>query len=232
MKLIASAVLVFATLPAFSAGLTCRVPNTPYGARVEMVAPDMRVQGSAMTMRIIESKLSVDELIGYYRDLWAPLATDKRPGSREDKAPGWRVISTIDGPCLNTVQVRAQGSGSYALLAVSQAQGTMERRNAQVTTFPALPGSKVLQDVEFVDGIRNSRTVVLTNTSNIAANQNFYVDAFRQRGWTQVMQGKADSTRGVHQVMVLKRGFEEINLVISPGPNGTVGVVANVVDRP
>ncbi len=232
MRRFALVLLALVALPAFSAGLTCRVPTTPYGARVEMVAPDMRMHGSAMTMRIVESKLSVEELLAYYRDLWAPLATDKRPGSREDKSPGWRIISTIDGQCLNTVQVRAQGSGSYALLAVAQAPGSVERRNAQVTSFPALPGTKVVQDMEFIDPVRNSRTIVLANKSNVQANASFYASTLKEQGWTQIMQGKPDSTRGVHQVMVLKRGFEEISLVISPGPNGTVAIVANVVDRP
>lgn len=210
---------------------TCASPSTPSGARVEMVAPDMLANGVAMTVRAVESKLSVDELLAYYRQLWAPLATDTRPGSMENEANGWRVISTLQGRCFTTVQVKSRLGGSYALVAVSRKpEASLVARTA--IDFPMLPGSRILNDLGYAEPVRNARTVVVANSARMSTNVEFYASELTRRGWVLMMRQQAQGPKGLSEVIVLKKGTEEMNVVIAPAAGGQVTIVANLVDRP
>jgi hypothetical protein len=232
-SLAACAFVALSVSPALSvAAPSCALPATPFGARVEMVAPDMRNNGGATNIRILEAKLPVEAVLDFYRRLWAPLATSERPGSMEQNVNEWRVISTLDGKCFTSVQAKAKGEGTYALVAVTQKPDATIRRPSSVADFPTLPGSKVVSDMDFIDGVRNARTVVVSSPATVASNVSFYTMRLKDQGWVPIMRGTPDSQRGAHEVLVLKRGFEEMNLVISPAADGKVTIVANVVDRP
>ncbi|RZA10035.1 MAG: hypothetical protein EOP93_25340 [Lysobacteraceae bacterium] len=114
-----------AALPALAAD--CPVPSAPAGARVEMIAPQVEANGLDTSIRAVTVAMPVAGVLGHYRTLWAPLATPSRPGSLENEAAGWKIISSIDGRCLTTVQVKPQGLGSYALVSVARIQDTADR---------------------------------------------------------------------------------------------------------
>lgn len=223
--------LTLLTAPlAQAAGLVCRVPAVPDGSRVEMVAPDMRMNGVPMTIRAVEAPLKVEAMLGYYRALWAPLATPQRPGSMQQKVNGWDVISTVEGTCFTTVQVKAQGAGSYALVAVSQKPDASARRSTD--PFPAPLGARLLNDFEYLDGVRNARTVLLAADGRVSSIADFYVNTFGRQGWNVIMRRQPENASGVSQVIALKRGLAEISLVISPTESGQISVLANVTDKP
>jgi hypothetical protein len=213
-----------------SAEFTCDVPKVPDGAMMEMIAPDMTMNGIPTTIRAVHSSKSVADLITYYRNLWAPLANDKRPGSLEQSLNEWSLISTIQGDCFTTVQARMSGKGSYAIVSVIEMQ-KLNKAKAKVESFPALPGSQVQNDFTYADGVRNARTLVITNSSDLAANVSFYKNEFSSRGWTTQIERQPESPSVKSHVFLLKRGFEEANVVISQ-INGQVQIVANLVDRP
>ncbi len=198
---------------------------------MQMIAPDMRMNGMATNIRAFNSSLPVSSVLAYYRDLWAPLATSERPGSMEQDLNEWKVISTVEGDCFTTVQVRTDARGSYTLVSIIKKPGTSARIEKVGGRFPILPGSKILNDFEYADGVRNARTVVASNESNMAANVAFYRNEFKARGWTPIIERQPESRKGVSHVMVLKRGLEETSLVLSRS-GGQVQIVANMIDRP
>jgi hypothetical protein len=196
-----------------------------------MIAPDMRMNGMSTNIRAFNSALPVSAVLAYYRTLWAGLATNERPGSLEQDMNEWKIISTVENECFTTVQVRPEVSGSYALVSVIKKPDPSARVEKVGANFPKLPGSKVLNDFEYADGVRNARTIVVSNKSNMAANVDFYRTELKSRGWVPVIERQPESVHGISHVMVLKRGLEEASIVMSPA-EGQIQVVANIVDRP
>lgn len=218
-------------LPSIAFGAQCKQPAIPTGLRVQMIAPDMRNNGMETNIRAFNSPQPVGSILAYYRDLWAPLATNERPGSLEHDLNEWKIISTVEGDCFTTVQVRTEVSGSYALVSVIKKPSTSPRVEKVGAKFPILPGSKILNDFEYADGVRNARTIIASNRSNLAANLQFYKNEFKSRGWTAVIERQPESQAGVSHVMVLKKGLEEASIVLSRA-DGQVQIIANMVDRP
>jgi hypothetical protein len=214
-----------------ASAVVCDAPAAPPGAKVEMIAPDMRMNGVQMAVRAVEAPQPVESVLAHYRSLWANLATAKRPGSMEQTHDGWKIISTVDGTCFTAVQVRAKGNGSYALVSVSQKPDPTAPR-AAVSSLPALPGSRIVSETGFADGARNAKTVVVTNSSRLNANAEFYTSTLVRQGWIQLANRPVQTALGTNQVMSFKRGLEEINLVLSPAEGGQVTIVANITDRP
>jgi hypothetical protein len=213
-----------------AADFSCEVPKAPDGAMMEMIAPDMTMNGVPTTIRALHSSKTVADLMTYYRELWASLATDKRPGSLEQSLNEWSLISTIQGDCFTTVQAKTSGKGSYALISVIEKQ-KLNKSKPKIESFPALPGSQVVNDFTYADGVRNARTLVITNSSDLSANVSFYKNEFSTRGWNIQIERQPESRQGKSYVFLLKRGFEEANVVISR-INSQVQIVVNLVDRP
>lgn len=204
----------------------------PMGARVEMVAPDMQFNGVPMTIRAIHAKnISPDQLLAHYRTLWSRLATASRPASLEQDVNGWRVISTVQGECFTTVQVKAESSGSHALVSVSRKPAQNAKLEAPGKGFPVLPGSKVLNDFAYRDDIRNARTLVLSNQATLTTNLAFYRDQMQDAGWQLLSERRPRGSDDQAYVLTLKKQLQEASIVLSQA-QGLVTVVVNVVDRP
>ncbi len=230
---LAALALAFAAGASAWAAPSCPVPAAPFGAKVEMVAPSMRANSMETSIRSMKVAMTVDGVLAHYRELWAPLATAKEPGSVEREAEGWRVISHLRERCLTTVQVKADGSGSYALVAVAMALDPNARGSAtSVMDLPIPPGSRILSDASHNDVVRNARTLVAINSSRMTSNIAFYSGELMNRGWVKAMQNTVSTASGPSEVLVLRKGTEELSLVLAPAANGQVTIVANIVDRP
>lgn len=211
--------------------MPCKEVAVPAGAKVQMIAPDMSMNGIRQTIRAFDTDLSVRDVLAFYRNLWARLENKDRPGSLEQAVEEWQVISTVEDSCFTTVQVKPSGKGSYALVSVMKKPDLSVRQKKLGDSFPALPGSKVLNDMDYADGVRNARTIVLSNGSDIAANVNYYKSEFKSRGWITVMEQQPVIDGNPSHVILLKKGLEETTIVITRS-GGQVNVIANLVDRP
>lgn len=231
-RVLAACVLAAAAWPA-AADMGCAMPRSPAGAREEMVLPASNSNGMAMTVRALDSELSVPALLAHYRELWRPLATPQRPGSMEHDVPGWRVISTVHDRCFISVQVRPRATGSHALVTVTRPQAG-PRVASGAPAFPVLPGSRIASDIESSDPVRNARTVVAFNNSRVATNREFYATGLGSQGWVVVNQRPVRTDAGEGHVLELQRGTNLMSVVISPAADGSgrTSIVANVVDRP
>ena len=225
--------LACAALPLTAgAAVNCPMPAEPFGAKAEMVTPAMRANGLDTTIRALTIPMPVEGVLAYYRALWAPLATPTRPGSIEQESNGWKIISSLEGRCLTTVQVMVRDAGSYALVAVAQAPDPNARPKVQTIDFPAPPGSRIVSDATHADVVRNARTVVAVNSARQGTNVEFYANGLRSQGWLIMMQKSVTTAKGPGEVIVLKKGTGEMSVVIAPGPDGQTSIVANIVDRP
>jgi hypothetical protein len=164
-------------------------------------------------------------VLAFYRRQWG----GKRPGFFENPMADWSVIATFDGPCYYTVQVKPQGTGTYALLGVSRKPSVTPR--APGAGFPMPAGSTVMNDLSHRDGPKNARTVLLSNAAAPDQNVLFYRQAFESQGWVPLVSRPVPTDKGPAYVMLWRRGLEEASITVQSTRGGTT-VVANLVDQP
>lgn len=89
----------------------------------------------------------------------------------------------------------------------------------------ALPaGSRVLSNVETVDGGRRAHTVIATAEAAVSATQDFLKRTLGERGFTLVtsdVSGNDPSRR----VLLFQRGSEDVMVTIADGPAGRTMVM-------
>jgi hypothetical protein len=207
-------------------GIGCRSLPHPEDAKVLIVASNMVMNGVPMAVNELRWKESPEQLLRYYRSRWEGL------GQKVFEAPvgEWRTLGTLDGECYYTVQVKAAEGGSYALLGATRAPPNAARR-APGSGFPLLSGSRVANDLEHRDGIKNARTLLLNNSFSIEVNASFYRNALAGQGWEMMLDKAVATEKGPSRILVWRRGEEETSMTIGRGASGSI-VVANIVDKP
>jgi hypothetical protein len=203
----------------------CREFAVPQGAKLLYVASDMAMNGVPMSIKEMRTKDSPDAVLAFYRREWG----GRRPGFFENPLEEWRTIATMEGPCYYTAQVRAQGSGTYALLGVSRRPNVAPRPRGE--NFPMPSGSRVFNDLAHRDGPKKGRTVLLTNTQAPDANVLFYRQTFEAGGWIALVDRMVATNKGPAHVMLWRRGLEEASITVQQSGAGTT-VVANLMDQP
>jgi hypothetical protein len=203
----------------------CRAFAAPEGAKLLYVASDMQVNGVPMSVKEMRTKDAPEAVLGFYRREWSR----NRSGSFENAMPEWRTIATMEGPCYYTVQVQAQGSGTYALLGVSRRPNVAPRTPGE--GFPMPMGSKVMNDLKHRDGPKSARTLLLANARPPEQNVSFYRDTFERQGWLALVDRPVVTEKGPAHIMLWRRGLEEASITVQRVGASTT-VVANLVDQP
>lgn len=199
---------------------------TPHVGQLLWVAENMRMNGIPMQIKELTTDQTPQQVLAFYKRRWS----DAPPFFHEYEVNGMQAIATLRNGCFYTVQVKADGRGAKALLGVST-----KPDGGQVKTpgagFPNMAGSKVLNDIDHYDAGKTGRTILLMNAYSPDANLNFYRRTLADNGWSAITDRQVQGSKGISHVLVLKRGYHEANVTISPGKTGT-SVLATFVDRP
>lgn len=201
----------------------------PHIGQTHWVAENMRMNGIPMQIKELTTEQTPQQVIAFYKQRWS----DAPPYFHEYEVGGMPAIATLRSGCFYTVQVMSYGRGAKALLGVST-QPESGQAKKPGSGFPNMAGSTILNDVDHYDAGKTGRTIVLTNTYSPDANLNFYRRTMADEGWKAIMDRPVGGTKGISHVLVLKRGYHEASLTISPGSAGTSGsnVLATFVDKP
>ena len=201
----------------------------PHIGQTHWVAENMRMNGIPMQIKELTTEQTPQQVIAFYKQRWS----DAPPYFHEYEVSGMPAIATLRSGCFYTVQVMSYGRGAKALLGVSTKPepGQMKTPGAR---FPNMAGSTILNDVDHYDSGKTGRTILLTNSYTPDANLNFYRQKMADDGWKAIMDRPVGGTKGISHVLVLKRGYHEANLTISPGKAGSssTNVLATFVDKP
>lgn len=232
-RLIRPAVLLATAVctAAFAQGKAVPCPEfpIPYIGQAHWVAENMRMNGMPMQIKELTTEQTPQQVIAFYKQRWS----DAPPFFHEYEVGGMPAIATLRSGCFYTVQVMPYGRGAKALLGVStKPEGGQVK--APGAGFPNMAGSTILNDIDHYDSGKTGRTIVLTNAYSPDANLNFYRRTMADDGWSAIMDRPVGGSKGISHVLVLKRGYHEASLTISPGKAGTSGtnVLATFVDRP
>ncbi len=211
------------------AAVPCPEFPVPHVGQVQWVAENMRMNGMPMQIKELTTEQTPQQVLAFYKQRWS----DAPPYFHEYEVSGMPAIATLRKGCFYTVQVMAHGRGAKALLGISTKPdgGQLKTLGAG---FPNMAGSTVLNDVDHYDAGKTGRTILLTNMYSPDANLNFYRRTMADDGWSAIMDRPVGGTKGISHVLVMKRGYHEANLTISPGKAGTSGtnVLATFVDKP
>lgn len=201
----------------------------PHIGQAQWVAENMRMNGMPMQIKELTTEQTPQQVIAFYKQRWS----DAPPFFHEYEVGGMPAIATLRSGCFYTVQVMPYGRGAKALLGVSTKPdgGQLKTPGAG---FPNMAGSTILNDIDHYDSGKTGRTIMLTNTYSPDANLNFYRRTMADEGWSAIMDRPVGGSKGISHVLVLKRGYHEANLTISPGKAGTSGsnVLVTFVDKP
>ena len=172
----------------------------PPDTDLRWVGRDLLQNDRQMQIAILDSKLSVDEVISFYTELWLPNQIEGSPGSITEKIREWSIVSTIVNNTLLVVQVKV---GKH----VNQASGFISSMNLDtalsvpvvgMSALPQFPGSTLISRTHSTDfsHARNnqgqhsakavSMTTILLNDSSVASNYEFYSAVMQERGWKLV----------------------------------------------
>ncbi|HUO45191.1 MAG TPA: hypothetical protein VMT94_09835 [Burkholderiales bacterium] len=221
-------VLVLAAADAPADNDNCPPFPVPEGMQLKWVAPDMKFNGVPMQIREFNIDKSVDEVLSYYKQQWP--ARGKRPGAVEYPLGDWQVVAAPVERCFYTVQARTTGAhSSSGILAVTHPpSGPVVQRGHD---FPMMFGSKVVNDIDSVDGPKIARTLVLINQFSPQANADFYQRTLSQDGWQTVSSVPVPMPAGDGYMLVMQRGVSRADMSISRKDQDTT-VLVNIVDKP
>ncbi len=220
------AACVCASAMAQEKALPCPEFPTPHVGRLQWVAEHMRMNGIPMQIKELTTEQTPQEVLAFYKRRWG----DMPPYFHEYEVGGMPAIATLRNGCFYTVQVQPDGRGAKALLGVStKPDGGSPKPPG--TGFPNMAGSKVVNDVDHYDTGKTGRTILLFNSYSPDANLNFYRRVLADEGWSGVIDRTVSGAKGISYVLVMKRGYHEANVTISPGKGGT-SVLATLVDKP
>lgn len=222
------ALLAFAACTALAQDKPVQCPEfpVPHVGQTLWVAENMRMNGIPMQIKELTTDQTPQQVLAFYRRRWA----DAPPYYHEYEVSGMPAIATLRGGCFYTVQVRPSGRGAKALLGIStKPDGGPQKIPG--AGFPNMAGSQIMNDVDHFDAGKTGRTILLTNRYPPDANLNFYRRTLADEGWSTVIDRTVSGSKGISHVLVMKRGYHEANVTISPGQGGT-NVLATLVDRP
>jgi hypothetical protein len=206
------------------AGTVRAAPDLPAppNARVEQVTGAATVNGMQMAVRRFRVERSVDHVLRFYRQLWrAP--RQEMPGYMENTFGPWEMITRLDGEWFLSVQVQSTGvNDAWGYLTVSHLD-VAQARAKPGRGFPMMDGTSVVNDLRSDDMGKRGRTLLLANGFSAAANAEYYIGHYLDRGWRVAMDAPSDTeyTRVLHfqrtgaEVIITVHGLDKGSVVVA-----------------
>lgn len=191
------------------------IPSPPE-SKVAWVAQNMTQNGVPMKIQNFSSRLGVKEITGYYMSTWTK-GNGQKPVINE--AGEWTVVGKIDGGYLLTVQAKRtkNGSGSEGFLAVSTLLASAKSDSIRSdTSFPRLPGTKMLSDTRSMDAGRFGKTLMMKNNHSVRSNASFYMSNLKSKGWSiDPTTAEVQRLSGKSTYLYFSRDNESISMTIT-----------------
>lgn len=200
-------------------------PTIPAPAWIKRtaVAEKMLVNGIPSKVEYFESDRDMDEVLKFYRKTWQSQYA-RHAGYREAHVEPWHVISRLEQRHLLTVQARQSSSRSAdGYLAVANLD-EIDTKTSVAADIPKLAGSKILNQNTSFDPGKKGEVVMLANKFSVAANGQFYLDHYSDRGWGVLQDQELPGARA----MAFRRFGAEVRLVVNKSALGSVVVINRV----
>ncbi len=189
---------------------------SPDGSSVERVGDSMVINGRPVTIDHIVLPLAPADAVRHYRK-----ALDEKSSGKvvEYRLKGDQILARKIGEHFVTVRVQTAFNGTSEAWIMTTAMQPPPSA-AALPSHLALPaGSRLLSNVETVDGGRRAHTVIATADAAVSATQDFVKRSLGDRGFSLVTSD-ASSLDQSRRVMLFQRGTEDVMVTIADGPKG------------
>ena len=160
-------------------------PGTPAGARLQVVADEIILNGRPCRVFRFDVQASEEEVLAFYRERF------RTTRAVEARVNAHRVIATREGDYFHTVQLNPDtGARRVEGTVITTALRAQPERSAAADIEAWLPAdTAVLSTMQSNDGLRghvHALTVVAVNRHSVQANRDHVAEALRQRGFRLV----------------------------------------------
>lgn len=218
-------------------GLPASVTAAPhYQPHEQMIMPDTLVSGGRVSISQFTSSIPQDDLLRQFEEAWTQ--PDAPPPMRSQR-DGWQVITHLDGPVIESVELRRQGPGVQGRRVRwtpdEKAAGTLadDARwfgNLLPKTATALPA------ITHVDGGHRVSTFVATTDDSVVRLDNWIGRRLERQGYRIIGGGpnasQTGSTKqtskdglGDTRAVFYARDGEEVALTVSKQANRQFAVM-------
>lgn len=192
----------------------------PADSRSEWVSKHMLYNGLPMRASRFFSATSHEQTKAFYRKLW-------RDKVVEDKLGDKTVLGHLDGAHYVTVELQQAGTATQGTIGI-MALPTAPPREPAGHGFARPAGSRIVNDIRYLDTPNETRTLVLTNPLSPYVNQQFYVQRLRARGWEISDTGQCRSFSNTCSARFENKGGARMTMAIDRDAQGATVVVANI----
>ena len=178
-------------------GLPASVTAAPhYQPHEQMIMPDTLVPGGRVSISQFTSSIPQDDLLRQFEEAWTQ--PDAPPPMRSQR-DGWQVITHLDGPVIESVELRRQGPGVQGRRVRwtpdEKAAGTLADDvrwfgNLLPKTATALPA------ITHVDGGHRVSTFVATTDDSVVRLDNWIGRRLQRQGYRIIGGGPNASQTG------------------------------------
>jgi hypothetical protein len=191
--------------------------SVPGGGGVERLGDAMVINGRPVTIDHIVISLPAADVVHHYRK-----ALDEKSSGKivEYRLKGDRILGRRIGEHFVTVRVQTARNGTSEAWVMTTVLQPPVAADAALPSHLALPaGSRLLSNVETVDGERRAYTVIATADAAMSATQDFVKRNLSDRGFSLVASD-GSSVDPSRRVMLFQRGTEDVMVTIADGPKG------------
>ena len=176
----------------------------------------MVINGRAVTVERIVAPQSPADVLKHYRK-----ALDEKSSGKiiEYKLKGDQIISRRIGEHFVTVRVQKTPAGTAEVWTMTTRMQPPAATNVLPSHLAVPAGSRILSNIETLDGHRRAYTVIATADAAVSAAQDFVKRHLTDRGFTLVASDES-SLAASRRVMLFQRGTEDVMVTIADGPKG------------
>lgn len=193
----------------------------PEHSQGEWVTRHMNYNGLNMRASRFVTTLGLEDVKAFYRGIWGEQVVENTLET------GKTVLGRADGTHFITVELKTLGGGTEGVIGLMEmVEGRVDFTMGEGFVSPA--GSEIYNDIRFLDGPRESRTLGLHNSRTPFVNHQFYHHQLRMQGWHITSDPTACRSYSQACVAGFTRRNETMTLVITREARGGSNVVANI----
>ncbi len=181
-------------------------PEFPAADFMEVKVVAENIQYNHLPMRIFNfrSGQSVEAVRAFYNDEWEGEIAEK-------DVERWKILSHREGDFLLTVQIRKeQELATHGTLSIAPVFSDSPELDEELGRgVDTMPGAKVINDIQSVDGGKSSRTLVLEHPDSVQRTADYYSALYERQGWNRTLSNVGDLVPGIGQVDVRALGFQK-----------------------
>lgn len=200
----------------------CSALQVPPGSQQQVLASRIVIDGRLMMIVGVSSKLEPKAFAQFYKTLWQ--GAPGKPLFVENTLGSWDIVGHKNGQCYYTVQVRAQGGGTSALLGVS-ALG--QDFGVGVVNVPAPGGARPLTHMVSDDSGTAGDTWLLYSGNSAPAVVGWYTQTMQASGWHPDTAPGHSSTG---TLLMYSKGHSHAGIVVAPFKTGAT-IAVTVMSR-